>query len=325
MRRKWSYVAPGALALATLTLAVSSRPARADGFDGQKYDPAAGAAGGFVVERTLIPQHLDWGVGLMLHFADDPVVVTNEATGDDAAKPLHQALTMNLLASIGLWDFAEMAIDLPLDLVWSGDTTTVGGETYQASAGLGDLRLVPKVDFVRTPSFGFGLALPVSLPTGDDLALRGAGDVTLEPRLLLSFGAGAIAFGLNAGYLVHTSDAGREGPGGDRFTFGGALRWRLPTEDANWVLHGEVFGSYESKPDNQDFHNFPVEALLGVIYEATSRWSIYLGGATGISDGVGAPDFRLVFGVRYTNVGFVDHDADGIYDDLDKCPNRAED
>jgi OOP family OmpA-OmpF porin len=325
LRRNHAFAATGALALATLTLAAAPTRAHADGFDGQKYDPAAGAAGGFVVERTLIPQHLDWGVGLMLHFADDPVVVTNEATGDDAAKPLHQALTMDLLASIGLWDFAEMAIDLPLDLVWSGDTTVVGGETYEASTGLGDLRLVPKADFVRTPSFGFGLALPVTLPTGDDLALRGAGDVTLEPRLLLSFGAGAIAFGLNAGYLVHTSDAGREGPGGDAFTFGGALRWRLPTEDANWVLHGEVFGSYESKPDNQDFHNFPVEALLGLIYEATPRWHIYLGASTGVSDGIGAPDFRLIFGVRYTNVGFVDRDADGIYDDRDRCPTRAED
>ena len=115
---------------------------------------------------------------------------------------------------------AELAIDVPLDLVWSGDTTVVGGDTYQASTGLGDIRLVPKVDFVRTPSFGFGLALPVRLPTGDDLALRGAGDLTVEPKVLLSFGAGALAFGLNVGYLVHASDEGREGPGGDALTFG---------------------------------------------------------------------------------------------------------
>jgi outer membrane protein OmpA-like peptidoglycan-associated protein len=318
MRRNHALVALAALA-------ASSGVARADGLDGQKYVPAAGAAGGFVVERTLIPQHLDWGLGLMLNYADDPVVVSDEATGDDVAKPLHEALTMNLMASIGLWDVAELAIDVPLDLVWSGDTTVVGGDTYQASTGMGDLRLLPKVDFVRTPSFGFGLALPVRLPTGDDLALRGAGDLTIEPKLLLSFGSGALAFGLNAGYLVHSSDEGREGPGGDALTFGGALRWRLPTESEDWVLHGEVYGSYESKPDNRDFHNFPVEALLGLIYEATPNWSVYLGGATGVSDGVGAPDFRLVFGVRYTSVGFVDRDADGIYDDRDKCPTRAED
>jgi len=323
-RMRWT-IAFVAAALFAAGNAARPRVARADGLDGQKYVPAAGAAGGFVVERTLIPQHLDWGVGLFLHFADDPVVVTDEQSGDNVAAPLHQALTMDFLASIGLFDFAEIGIHLPLDLVYSGDNLAVGGNNFAASEGIGDLRILPKVDFVRTESFGFGLALPVRFPTGNDLALRGAGDLTFEPKLLLSFGGGRLAFGVNVGYLLHSSDAGSEGPGGNALTFGGALRYRLPTDSENWVLHGEVFGSYESQQQNAAFHNFPVEGLLGFIYEATPRWHIYLGGSTGISDGVGAPDFRVVLGVRYTNVGFTDRDADGIYDERDRCPSRAED
>ena len=38
-------------------------PSRADGFDGQRFVPAAGAAGGFVVERPLVPRHLGFGLG----------------------------------------------------------------------------------------------------------------------------------------------------------------------------------------------------------------------------------------------------------------------
>ena len=316
-----------ALAAATLaTAAAGSRAAHADGFDGQRYVPAAGAAGGFVVERTLIPQHLDWGLGLFLHYADDPVVVTDEASGDDVAVPLHQALTMDFLASVGLFDWAELGIHLPVQLIYSGDDVTVGGNAFAASEGIGDLRLVPKVDFVRTPSFGFGLALPVRFPTGDDLALRGAGDLTFEPKLLLSYGPGRLALGLNVGYLFHSSDAGANGPGGNELTFGAALRYRLPTESENIVLHAELFGGISQSDDSQgEFHDVPVEALLGAIIEMTPRWHMYLGAGTGVIDGVGAPDFRLIFGIRYTNVGFVDSDADGIYDDRDRCPERAED
>src|SRR5262249_16959730 len=153
--------------LATVVTLAAPRAARADGLDGQKYVPAAGAAGGFAVEHTLIPSHLDWGMGLMLHYADDPVVVKDSASADDPAKPLHEALPMDLLPSIGLWDVAEFAVHLPVDLIWSGDDTMIGGDLYSASAGVGDLRLVPKIEFVRTREFGLGVAIPLRLPTGD--------------------------------------------------------------------------------------------------------------------------------------------------------------
>src|SRR4051812_3525319 len=92
------------VATAMLAAAAHPRVARAGGFDGQRYVPAAGAAGGFVVERTLVPQHLDWGIGLFMNYAVDPVVVVDEQSGDEVARPLESALTMNLLGSIGLFD-----------------------------------------------------------------------------------------------------------------------------------------------------------------------------------------------------------------------------
>src|SRR3569623_415021 len=43
---------------------VAAVEARGDGFDGQRFVPAAGAAGGLVVERQLVPQHFGFGVGV---------------------------------------------------------------------------------------------------------------------------------------------------------------------------------------------------------------------------------------------------------------------
>src|SRR3569623_586145 len=43
---------------------VAAVEARGDGFDGQRFVPAAGAAGGLVVERPLVPQRLGFGFGV---------------------------------------------------------------------------------------------------------------------------------------------------------------------------------------------------------------------------------------------------------------------
>ena len=65
-----------------------------DGFDGQRYIPAAGAAGGFMVERPGVPKHLHFSLGLFLHVADDAVMETDSATGDIRC-PLDAEFTIN--------------------------------------------------------------------------------------------------------------------------------------------------------------------------------------------------------------------------------------
>jgi outer membrane protein OmpA-like peptidoglycan-associated protein len=315
----------GIFLIVAVATASRAAPAGADGLDGQRFVPAAGAAGGFNVERTLVLPHLDWGVGLFLHYADDPVVVLDTGSGAVVARPLERALTLDLLGSVGLWDFAELAVHLPVDLVYEGEDVVAGGQALAASTGVGDLRLMPKFRLLAGESFGVGLAVPIRLPTGDDAALRGAGDVTVEPKLLLSWWAGRVSLGANVGYRLHTSDEGRQGPGGDELSFGGLLRYRLPFAGDSVVLSAELVGGLETDSDDDQSRNLPMEALLGAIVELSPSWQLYFGGGAGVHDGVGTPDFRLVFGIRYTSVGFSDRDRDGIYDERDRCPDSAED
>jgi outer membrane protein OmpA-like peptidoglycan-associated protein len=311
------------LLLPILLVAAASAPAAADGFNGQRFSPAAGAAGGFWLERPLIQPHLGWSLGMFLHYADDPVVLDSD-TGV-VARPLERALTLDLIASLGLFEFAELAVHLPVHVVYTGDTTLVGGNVLAASEGIGDLRITPKMRLLRSRSFGLSLALPISLPTGDDVALRGAGDVTVEPKLLMSWWPGGrLAFGANVGYRLHTSAAGRQGPGGDELTFGGGLRYRLPAA-SSIVLSAELAGGLATAGDRPAFRKAPVEGLLGAIFEVAPHWHIYLGGGVGVIDGVGTPDFRAIFGVRYTSVSLSDRDGDGIVDERDGAPDDPED
>ena len=83
-------------------------------------------------------------MGLVGHYASDAVVLRDQATGAIVAHPLQHALTLDVLASIGLGEVFELALALPLHVVYQGDAPAAGGV---ASRGVGDLRLVPKLAF----------------------------------------------------------------------------------------------------------------------------------------------------------------------------------
>ena len=118
-------------------LLLSVGPVLAQGLDGERFAPAAGAAGGFLLERPVVPAHLGYGLGLFLHLADDALLVRDRQSGETVATALDTAVSMDLLASLGLFDFAELAVHLPVRLVYEGEAFGVGGVPLQAASGLG--------------------------------------------------------------------------------------------------------------------------------------------------------------------------------------------
>jgi outer membrane protein OmpA-like peptidoglycan-associated protein len=313
--------------IALIWLMTAFGTARADGLDGERFVPAVGAAGTFVNEHPAVPSHLGWSLGLFLNYADDPIVV-RDSNGDVAAKPLHTALTTDLTASIGLFGWSELGIGLPLHLVYDGDLYTAGAARLDANAGVGDLRLVPKFALLRRGDLDrhvlLSLAVPVSLPTGDDEHVRGANAVGVNPELLFAFHTGKLGLGFDAGYRYrsqHPADL----PFGDEITLGPWVSYAVTPE---LTLRVEGFGE-KVVGDHAAGADFPVEVLAGVDY-AIGNWDLYGGVSRGISDGVGDPTLRIIGGVRYRfdaprHEGFEDSDGDGIPDRADKCRNEPED
>jgi len=314
--------------VALAALAAPSRIARAQvrGFDGERLAPAAGAAGGVFVERPIVPFHLGYGFGLFLHFADDAVVVRQGTAV--VGTPLDGAVSTDLLASLGLFDHLELALHLPIRLYYTGDASAT---PLVASRGVGDLRFVPKVSIVRggDAAFGWvlGAAVPVTFPTGDDLALRGSDGVTVEPRLLFGLYPGRVAIVANAGFLFRRNESLSPG---DELTFGLAGTYTLPAGGDRFDLHAEASGGWLPAVSGRALLSLPLEAIGGVIWRPTPRWSLYGMAGLGITNGLAVPDFRLLAGARYAfglpgKGGERDSDGDGIVDRDDKCPNEPED
>jgi outer membrane protein OmpA-like peptidoglycan-associated protein len=313
--------------IALIGLVTGLATAHADGLDGERFVPAVGAAGGFVDEQPAVASHLGWGLGLFLNFADDQVVLRDGA-GNVGGRPLHTGLTTDLTASLGLFGWSELGIGLPLHLVYDGDAYVAGTARLDASPGIGDLRLVPKFALLRRGDLSrhvlLGLAVPVSLPTGDDEAVRGGGGVAVHPELLFAFHTGKLGLGFDLGYRwrsQHPADLAW----GDEVTLapwlslalGKALSLRVEAYAAK-LVSGNGAGA-----------DFPFELLAGIDY-AIGNWDLYGGASRGLGDGIGNPAIRLIGGVRYRHdaprhEGFEDSDGDGILDKDDQCRDEPED
>ena len=316
-----------ALGIALIRLAAGPGAARADGLDGERFVPSVGAEGTFVDEHPAVASHLGLAAGLFLNFADDQIVLRDGA-GAVASRPLHTGLTTDLTASLGLFGWAELGIGLPLHLVYDGDLYAAGTARLDANAGVGDLRVVPKFALVRRGTVQrhvlLSIAVPISLPTGNDEAARGAGGVGVQPELLFAFHDGRLGLGFDAGYRYrshHPADL----PWGDEITLGPWLSVGLTRA---LTLRVEGFGGKQvsTRVAGADF---PFELLAGIDY-AVGNWDVYGGASRGITDGIGDPAIRILGGVRYRqntgrHEGFEDSDHDGIPDKDDRCPNEPED
>lgn len=351
------------LAVAAGLLCCAPSGAGADGFSGQRFVPAAGAAGGFMVERPVVPRHLGFGAALMLNYALNPVVLRDRATERVLAAPLNHATSVDLLGSIGLFDFLEVAIHVPIHALYLGDDSVVGGQRLDAVGGIGDLRLVHKVAWWLGGSpalnFSLGFDLPLTFPTGDAEALRGAGGFTLEPRLL--FGLGAARWGVvaNLGLRSRLSSMAVDFTGAHELTWGLAGTFGLLTGAVPLDLQAELAGGWQPSASGAAA---PLELLTGAIVWPHPNISVYAAVGPGLTDGLGTPDLRVVAGVRFAHRvpgrdrytdsdgdrvpdyrddcrdipedydGFedengcpeLDNDEDGIVDNLDECPTQAE-
>jgi outer membrane protein OmpA-like peptidoglycan-associated protein len=313
--------------LAAAALVFMTANAAADGLDGERFVPAVGAEGGFTAEHPKVPYHLGWSLGLFLNFADDPVVEKTPG-GTDVNKVVDTAVTTDLVASIGLLRRFEVGLHLPVHLVYSGDPYAAGGTTLDAGGGVGDLRLVPKVEILNSGDleqhFLLGFAMPVAFPTGNEEEVRGSGGIAVHPKLLFAAHLGRIGLGFDVGYKWRTEHPATL-PFGDEITLTPWATFRVA--DPVWI-RAELISAKQVATD-VDGADFPTELLGGVEYN-TGSLALYGGATIGLTDGIGDPDFRIIAGVRYRSghpqdQGYRDTDGDGVLDKDDLAPTEPED
>jgi outer membrane protein OmpA-like peptidoglycan-associated protein len=188
-----------------LVLVAAATPAAAQpvskALSAQLFEPAVGTRDTLLtLEGATVTHHLGFGLGLMLNYQNDPLVLyvksapdgSDEFDLEDADRRInlikHQ-LTANLYGVFGFrlkWLRAHVGLSLPVNLSLRGREVGAEGQDLGAfeGEGIGDLRLIPKA-MLFSDLAGFSLAfLPIlTLPTACWSAAGGLSDCKSDGNL----------------------------------------------------------------------------------------------------------------------------------------------
>jgi outer membrane protein OmpA-like peptidoglycan-associated protein len=314
----------------------SSAGAQSAQIDLNQFRPAELASDGFAMSTPDGQGHVRVGVMVWLDYSDDALAIEDPATGT-RTDIVHQQLTGHLMLNLGLWDHLVLFADVPYHFM----IKDVGGSGLLKEQNLGDFYFGARGNLFGTRDDVFQIALQATL-TVNTASLASsrqtfAGQVDKGPYLggwfeaLINFNAGdVVRIPLQAGYKLGTQgqNVTPELFVGNEFTFGGGVLIMLGNDQ--FMISGEVFGrtAANSTASFWERDETPVEVLGGFKWLPKFGFTLGVGGSAGVTDGYGAPDWRVFGMLGYTMPGedaAPDADGDGIPDETDQCPNEPED
>lgn len=339
VRRRWFILGSIVLFLAgAQPLAAQTKPVA---FPVGNFRPAANPGGYFVTEKALTLPHLNASALLYLGYAHQPLKMLSATTGEETSALMAFQFNMELLLAFGLFDRLELGLAFPVTVAQSSDDLAAlnraPGTTL--SAGMGDIRFIPKVRLLTTSAVSFAVALPLSLPSGDQDNFLGDATVTFSPSAIIALNLSRFTAALNVGYRlrkdqsVQISSEAQPKLVIDDELFG-SLGLGVPIWGGRIDLLADFFFSMSVIELRQT--EAPVEFLVGARFKLPYSLAASVAGGAGLTYGVGAPKFRVIAGLSYQyvaprkaakkrKVGTSDPDLDGIVGKADKCPNAPED
>ncbi|MDP2342352.1 MAG: OmpA family protein [Deltaproteobacteria bacterium] len=299
-------------------------------FPFERFAPAIdGESVADVEAGSLIPP-LVADVALWGNYALNPLV-------DAGGAPLvTERMAVHVVAAVGLLEWLELGLELPLVFRQLGDDVAVDKVTGSslAGAGISDVRLAPKIGLLKRADVGFDLAvlpavtLPSGFPGGGFLS---EGGPTFAPAAALSTTFGPLRVAADLGMRLRNERQALDVVLGHEVLYaaGAALRLhelaQVPVE-LDLSLHGAVAAGRPFA----DARENPLEGLLGASVEAPAGLH-WFAGAGGGAFGQGTPERRVVLGLRFAPrpapapvavppIVDDDSDDDAVDDESDRCP-----
>ncbi|MCC6525225.1 MAG: OmpA family protein [Polyangiaceae bacterium] len=263
------------------------------------------------------PEQDRWELGIFANYARNQLVVV-DADGALTSHYVSGRLGFDVAGSVTIVGPFALGLDIPFFLAQTGDFDP-------SFAGLGDIRVVPKVRLLDDrDSVGLGLSGELRLPTHAGDYAGGARMVVFAPKLLFDhrFGGSGFRLGANAGVTVRQGTGFFNVEAASELAYGVAMDLRFGGWRGPVALGLEIDGAVGLTDVHAE--ELPLEASLFVRGYPSEEWELVGGPRLGLVPGYGEPVAGVFFGVRFTPTSH-DADGDGIADEDDKCPNAAED
>ena len=327
-RRRALLALACATSLALCSVVVAPGQARAETIPVQNFAPTLGDGNYISQQGTWVLEHFQPSFGLSLNYALEPLVITRSSNGEQVAIVEHM-LAADLMVGVGLFDAIDVELAMPINLFQaagsSGKTISVGRISAFTA---GDLRLTPKWRILDHEGDGPGFALLANFtfPSGAEGSFAGNKTVTFEPRVVFEW---AFDFGLRAaaslGYLVRGEQSYRNVSVANEVTLSAAAQYMII--DDTLAIDGEIWARLSADPRVSGLggEELPAEFLVAARWWPHEEHALNIGLGRGLSDGYGAPNFRVFVGYAFTLHSPKDRDGDGIVDEDDRCPDAPED
>jgi outer membrane protein OmpA-like peptidoglycan-associated protein len=275
----------------------------AQGFDLQQFNPMPNPGANFFgTSSAEVPAHMGWSAAMMVNYANNPLV--RRFDGEPIERLVGRQATTHLLVSLGLLDRLELGLDVPVMMLQQGTAIPGSGiSPEQGGFGIGDMRLVPKVQIFSNrehpDSEGVAVAflLDTFVPSGNGEQLQG-GDFRIGPRVAIDAIVEGTRLGANLGYQY------RDQTIIENLQVRDTLSWNLglevPVAD-DLRLTAEAFGRLTPGAEEIRRTESPTELLAGGKYQV-GNLLLMAGGGAGIIRGYGTPDFRAFAGVGWATM-----------------------
>lgn len=311
-------------------LLMTSPPALADYHPDAKYTLVTGnpfrldpdADGVVSLFSDDLPIHLEVRAGASLHYIDSSATVVRE--GEVLRELLPYRVEMQLSSVVGLWDVLEFGLHVPVALFQESQYAGYGLGSA-GFMGLGNISLFGKVRILdsRKSPLGLALVLPILMPTATDTGYMGAAGFGLHPTLVLGSRLDKVSLFLNFGYLLQERHTLFDLVDDDKVTAGLGVQLDVLGEEL-LSLQGTFHGAVRAGAPFAHAEETLAE-VNGALRSRLGAFVLLLGGGKGLSQGFGTPDFRVFAQVTFGHRPDPDRDKDGIRNEVDACPDLAED
>ncbi len=331
----------GACALFFAAATTHAQP-RADGFALNRFEPAERPSEWFALESLDLRGHKRFAAGMVIDYANRPLVLYLPEGGTDANVVKHQFFA-HVGGTITLWDRARFAISQPIALFQDGEPGQTSTSSFRSgnATTIGDLRVGGDVRFIGVygDPITFAGGVQLFLPTGSQDSFTGDGNVRLLPRLMVAGDIDWFVYAAQMGFNFRANDDPFGGAArGSEVSFAGSAGIR--TLDGRLIAGPEIFGNTVVTDSDAFFSTraTPFEILFGTHYWANQEWIVGAAIGPGLTRAFGTPKLRVVASVAWVQPleteapppadkpppveGPSDRDGDGIFDDVDACPDE---